>query len=314
MYIYTNNSLTRAIIPNKKDNFAFRDTPGELLEQNVRLPKLSLPRFSGNVQWKGFLDSFQAAVHNNASVSPINKFNYLKANLEGKALIVVIGLDLSRENYEVAVLKLNTRFGDTNTILETHYSQVQQLSPVSNQLFHLRTFVDTFELNLRALEALGECTDTNQMLKLFRPKLPTDLLFELDLRKRDERWKLTTFRAALQAYMKAQEDARSLHNHSVPAFTPALPPRTEASSSNWRRPDNQYRPIVRSPSNRGITPATRLSGSTSSTRSPKCKYCAEPHYPDECRRFPDVDSRKHRILGHCFKCLGNNHTALQCKV
>ena len=50
----------------------------DVFEQNVRLPELSLPIFSGSVlQWKGFWDSFQAAVHNKPSVSPINKFNYL---------------------------------------------------------------------------------------------------------------------------------------------------------------------------------------------------------------------------------------------
>ena len=187
--------------------------------------------FSGSVlPWIGFWDSFQAAVHNKPSVSPITKFNYLKTILEGQALMVVSGLQLSNENYDVAVQMLKIRFGDTNRFLEAHYSQIAQLSSVSNQLFHILTFVDTFELNLRALEALGECPDTNQMLNLFRSKLPTDLLFELDLRKADERSKLTTFRAALQAYMKAQEDARSLHNQCVSTLTPALPPRTEASN------------------------------------------------------------------------------------
>ena len=162
------------------------------------------------------------------------------------------------------------------------------------------------------------------MLNLSRSKLPSDLLFELDLRKTDEGWRLTTFRVVLQAYRKAKEDAWSLHNHCVPAFTPALPQRTEASSSNWKRPDNQHRPITRVPilprksfavstsSNRGPSRATRPSGLASFTQLRKCKYCAETHYSDQCRRFQDVDSRKTRILGHCFKCLSNTHTALEC--
>ena len=106
----------------------------DAFEQNIRLPKLSLPKFSGSVlQWKGFWDSFQAAVHNKPSVSPINKFNYLKANLEGQALMVVSGLELSKENYEVAVQMLKTPFEGTNSILEAHYSQLQKLSSMSNQ-------------------------------------------------------------------------------------------------------------------------------------------------------------------------------------
>ena len=148
-------------------------------------------------------------------MSPINIFNYLKANLEGQPLMVVSRIEHSNEDYEVAGHRLKTRSGNTNRILEAHYSQLQQLSSVSKHLIHLRTFVDTFEWNLRALEAVVECTHTNQMLNLLRSKLPTDFLFEFVLRKRDERWKLTTFRAALQTYMNAQEDARSLDTHSV---------------------------------------------------------------------------------------------------
>ena len=64
----------------------------DVFEQNVRLPRFSLQGFSGRVlQWKGFLDSFQAAVHKKHSLSPINKFNYLKANLDGQALMVISG-------------------------------------------------------------------------------------------------------------------------------------------------------------------------------------------------------------------------------
>ena len=43
-----------------------------------RLPKLSLPTFSGDsIQWQTFWDSFDATVHSNAGLSGVQKFNYL---------------------------------------------------------------------------------------------------------------------------------------------------------------------------------------------------------------------------------------------
>ena len=136
-----------------------------MFEQNVRLPKFSLPTFSGNfLQWKGFRDSFLAAVHNKSSVSSIDEFESLESNLEGQALMVVSGFELSKENFERAVQMLRTRFGDTHRILGAHYSQLQQLLSVSNQLFPLRTFVATLELDLRALEPRGEWTDSKCVL------------------------------------------------------------------------------------------------------------------------------------------------------
>ena len=45
-----------------------------------RLPKLTLPTFSGDpLTWQTFRDSFHAAIHANTSLSGIQKFNYLNA-------------------------------------------------------------------------------------------------------------------------------------------------------------------------------------------------------------------------------------------
>ena len=47
-----------------------------------RLPKLTLPTFSGDpLAWQTFWDSFEAAVDSNPALSPLQKFNYLKAQL-----------------------------------------------------------------------------------------------------------------------------------------------------------------------------------------------------------------------------------------
>ena len=53
--------------------------------QNVsRLPKLILPTFDGNpLYWQSFWDSYRAAVHDNPSLSDIQKFNYLRVQLRG---------------------------------------------------------------------------------------------------------------------------------------------------------------------------------------------------------------------------------------
>ena len=60
-----------------------------------RLPKLSLPIFSGDpLTWQTFWDSFYAAIHANTNLSGIQKFNYLKAQLQGDAARANDGLPL----------------------------------------------------------------------------------------------------------------------------------------------------------------------------------------------------------------------------
>ena len=48
----------------------------------VKLPKPELKSFLGNYQeWQSFWGTFQAAVDGNSSISPIEKFTYLKTKL-----------------------------------------------------------------------------------------------------------------------------------------------------------------------------------------------------------------------------------------
>ena len=54
----------------------------------IKLPKLELPKFNGDVlKWRRVWDSFEA------NLQPVDKFNYLKAKLE-----VISGLELTNSN------------------------------------------------------------------------------------------------------------------------------------------------------------------------------------------------------------------------
>ena len=64
------------------------------------LPKLVLPKFNGEItKFKSFWDSFDSAVNKNADLSSVDKFNYLRALLEGQAARAIQGLTLSETNY-----------------------------------------------------------------------------------------------------------------------------------------------------------------------------------------------------------------------
>ena len=70
---------------------------------NTCLPKLVLPKFRGNVTaWIPFWDAFKAAVHENDSITKIDKFNYLNSLLEGAASMTIQGLSLTKANYDSA--------------------------------------------------------------------------------------------------------------------------------------------------------------------------------------------------------------------
>lgn len=86
-------------------------------ETVVKLPRLDLPTFDGEIlQWKIFLDMFNASIHNNQNLSKIQKFTYLKAALSGEAEASIADLTLSDANYDVAIKTLTDRYENPRRI------------------------------------------------------------------------------------------------------------------------------------------------------------------------------------------------------
>ena len=126
-----------------------------------RLPKLTLPTFSGNIlDWLTFWDSFRAAIHLNPNLSGVQKFNYLKAQLQGDAARTVEGFPLSDQNYLHAVTILQDRFGRTHKLVAAHMRALLEMPAPSNTLNSLRMFHDTIESHSRGLSSLGKSEDT----------------------------------------------------------------------------------------------------------------------------------------------------------
>ena len=96
----------------------------------VKLPKLSLPKFSGDpLTWQPFWDAFSATVDTNSSVADVDKFAYLRAHLEGPAAHCVCGFAQTRSNYRRAVELLRERFGRAHLITNAHMQALLQLQP-----------------------------------------------------------------------------------------------------------------------------------------------------------------------------------------
>ena len=76
----------------------------------VKLPKTTLKTFEGNpLDYKSFKEKFKAAIHNNESITNIEKFTYLKAYLDKSVLQAVKWFSLTSENYTEVWNLLNDR-------------------------------------------------------------------------------------------------------------------------------------------------------------------------------------------------------------
>ena len=124
----------------------------------TKLPKLKIKNFSGNITgWSPFWGMYKSSVHDNTSLSNIEKFSYLQSLLVGKAQEAIAGMSLTDANYTAAIDLLQRRFGDKERTIAAHMDNLMSLEPVASEhhLLDLRRLYDGTESSIRSLEALG---------------------------------------------------------------------------------------------------------------------------------------------------------------
>ena len=173
-----------------------------------RLPKLTLPTFSGDpLTWQTFWDSFHAAIHANTSLSGIQKFNYLKAQLQGDAARAVDGLPLSEMNYTHSIALLQNRFGQPHNLVNAHMKALLNMASPTNNLASLRMFYDSVESHIRGLSSLGKSEHSygDLLVPIIMSKLTTEVRRNLAREHSNSQWILSDLMAALQKEIRILE-------------------------------------------------------------------------------------------------------------
>ena len=96
------------------------------------------------LDWLSFWDSFQAAIHLNPNLSGIQKFNYLKSQLQGDAARCIDGIPLSDQNYLHAVTLLQDHFRQTHKLVSAHMQTFIESPNPTNTLNSLRKFMTQY--------------------------------------------------------------------------------------------------------------------------------------------------------------------------
>ena len=168
--------------------------------QTNRLPKLVLPWFNGNpLEWQSFWDSFRSAVHDNSSISDVQKFNYLRAQLRDGAERVIAGLPLTSANYAKSIQLLKERFAQPHQIINAHMEALLNSPSPTDHLSSLRPFYDLVETHIKGLESLGKKTETYGaiLVPIIQRKLPNGIKRNLARQNGNKEWQLDNLRKTI---------------------------------------------------------------------------------------------------------------------
>ena len=279
--------------PSRESDTLSTTTPSLDVSAKPRLPKLSLPKFRGDVTcWSAFWDSYRSAVHENSSIAVVDKFNYLNSLLEGPAARTIQGLTLNESNYDSAVRLLKDRFGRPQQIISAHMEELLKISPcVGDKSSSLRYVYDKINVNIRGLSTMG--ITSAQYGSLLIPIIMTKLTPELRLRiareSRSDVWEIGDLLTVIKQEVEAREATEMV---KVPAIRPM------GGQSTRGNPQSN-------------STASALVAQNSSIQ---CVYCNGPHYSASCTKVTSSQERKEILQrsGRCFNCLKTNHKSRDC--
>ena len=251
---------------------------------------MSLKRFNGDLaKWITFWDTYESTVHENPSLTSIDKFNYLSSLLESTAAEAISGLTRSSANYEEAVAILKRRFGNKQLIVNQHMNSLVKLEPVSSQhdVKALRRFYDAVESNVRGLKALGVPRESYGALlsSVVISKLPPEMRLIVSREMDEEDWDLKKMMEVMEREIRARERS-------------GIPP-----------------PQQKTPQRSTSIPPTASSLLTGVTSQFTCVYCSGPHPSSSCSTMKEIETHKQilRSSGRCYVCLRRNYISRRCR-
>ncbi|CAK1579938.1 unnamed protein product [Parnassius mnemosyne] len=127
----------------------------------VQLPRIQLPIFSGKyTEWQSFYDMFVSLIHENYTLSAVQKLHYLKSSLSGEPEVLLRNFATTSANYKEAWEQLTKRYNNKryncNAIMKTLFGQKNIQHESANSIRHL---LDTTTSCLKALNNLNIGTE-----------------------------------------------------------------------------------------------------------------------------------------------------------
>uniref|UniRef100_A0A1B0D8P4 Uncharacterized protein n=1 Tax=Phlebotomus papatasi TaxID=29031 RepID=A0A1B0D8P4_PHLPP len=235
-------------------------------------------------KWTTFYDTFRSTVHENSSISPVQKLQYLKRSLKGEAEGVLKNMAITEANYEIALDMLKKDYDKKTHIVTAHiekFIKQSQEKVRSGSASSIKKACNTYKEILEALEVLGDDCTTRDVWLIHFMKQNMD----------DETQRLW---------------ASKLSCHKIPNLTEwfdFLKGRID-SMEMYKKEDSN-------------TTQEKSKVKTHLTSTAKCLKCSQDHSLKECEEFNrlSVDARRKFVNDNstCFNCLKGSHRAKDCR-
>ncbi|XP_074031549.1 uncharacterized protein [Leptinotarsa decemlineata] len=263
----------------------------------VKLPKIELKKFYGEYKnFPSFIDHFNSVIHNNDTLSNVDKFDYLISALQGPASGIVRTLKVTDENYEIAYNALNKRYSNRRLCAQDLWYEIDGTSRVNGDCSSsIRKLLDTFEENIASLKSMNFPTDEWDfmlvMMLLKRLDDNTVTMFEMKHCSSE----VPTFSVLVEF----------LNDRCVTLDTLKIS-RTQSKKAIGISNTRTYN-----------SPARITSLFANKSPASNCLFCQESHSLYTCPAFANkLPSERYNFCKNkhlCFNCLSRSHDLNKCR-
>lgn len=263
-----------------------------------KLPQINIPVFDGTHEsFSSFKSLFDALVHSQVGLTPIEKYSYLKSLLSGPALACIQGFSFSENNYQIAYQTLVNQFSNKRVVANSICAKLFSIKPLTHEA-QLRSFLETFNVSVEAFKAVG-INNQGDFLLLF---MALRILDPTTRQAFENMWVEKEVVPQYKDLLKFVQGRVSVSDLMSPVVAKPAPTRSTPQASGYKAPP----------------PATVKRSFVANVVSPKptseakpvrdCPCCNQAHKLIVCNQFQRLSiPERYNFLREkqlCFACFG----------
>ncbi|XP_049869877.1 uncharacterized protein LOC126369487 [Pectinophora gossypiella] len=302
---------------------------------NAKLPKLSLPTFSGNyADWNSYRDLYDSLVHCNTDYTNVEKFRYLLLTLKYEPYNLIKSISITEDNYQGAYDILIKRYDNKRKIATHHLEKILDIEPCNDKNINsLRIFLNTYHEHIKALEALNFDFQNNLewsfiIVTILLRKIPISFRREFE-----RKLPLHTSIPAVESlitFLEHELAACEISNPNCGQFTKTASDNlnskqfrsgSASSGANMMNKSFAHKRTFAA----GFTPqniesaysASNIESNIQGAKAYSCLLCDAQHTLTKCSKFLNLTpSERYSFIQEknvCFNCLHVGHDVRHCK-
>ena len=310
------------LTPRPNVEIVSRDSPAPSAASSfplsVKLPKLDLQKFDGRIEkWVTFRDGFKTTIHAIPGLSNMQKLNYLRASLSGKAESAIEAYTITDDNYEAAWDHLLEIYDNKRALVLRHASLLVGTPAMPDDSSESnRDLANHMQLHIRSLQALGRSWED----------IANDLLLSIVVSSMaDDSRKAWERTLSAMEVPKVATVIKHLHiaAHQCEEYSTSrgnagrdLPDARKTDSVAQRR--NNTSDTDRAKSTRSQKSRQKPRQTFTTKRYPNYRICnAGDHAAYQCTKFLELSIEKRieaaRKANLCMNCLRSDHKTDECQ-